>query len=278
MIVVAAAIHLAFAMAIFSSVETRFAVDPRRRWWRRPFIADAVLWISHPLSAAFGMALAASIVGVLPHLAFASRVEALPGWAQVALAFLFADLGAYALHRVYHRMPLLFSFHVVHHTSRELDWLSTSRLHPVSQAVNAAIIATPLLVCGLPVSALLVANALIGLWAVIVHANARLELGKLDVVVVSPAFHRHHHGRAVGAKNLGAVLSVWDRVFGTFEKPAPTELGTDVEVAVGVVGLVMHPFTRFPTSRRPLRLRRVAHGASRAFGAGMTVPLARSTT
>jgi sterol desaturase/sphingolipid hydroxylase (fatty acid hydroxylase superfamily) len=255
MMVGAAALHLVFGMALFSALEARFAAHAARRWWRRRFVADALLWLVHPLTYAAGVALAALLVGALPHSWLASRVAALPAWTQVALAVVAADAVGYALHRAYHRVPLLWSFHVVHHTSEQLDWLSSSRLHPVSQAINAAVVAAPLLACGLPMSAVVVANAIIGLWAVIAHANLRLPLGRLGVVLVSPAFHRHHHGRGVGAHNLGGMFAVWDHLFGTWQEPAVESGASSVPCGAveaadgGLLGLLAHPFR----GRRPSR-------------------------
>jgi lathosterol oxidase len=244
MIALAAALHLALGMGIFSLLEAVAAVDPSRRWWRRAFVADALLWLTHPLSSALGMAAAAVVAGLLPRTELASRVATLPGWAHALLALVAVDFGAYALHYAYHRVPFLWAFHAVHHTSREIDWLSTSRLHPVSQAANAAIVAAPLLVCGLPTASVVAANALVGLWAVLVHANVRLDLGRLGAFVVSPAFHRHHHGRSVGAKNLGAILSVYDRLFGTWAEPLEVAPGTADDAGEHLLGLLVSPFAR----------------------------------
>lgn len=208
MIVGAAAFHLLVGMVVFTALEARYAVDPTRRWWRRRFWGDALLWLVTPVAHACGMAAAVALVGsVAP--------AALPIGLQIASAFVATDLGSYVLHRLYHRVPVLYRLHVVHHTSEEIDWLSTSRLHPLSQGINAFVLAAPLLACGLSARAIVAANAIIGLWAVVVHANVRLDLGKLDWLIVSPTFHRRHHDPAMGGRNLGAVLVVWDRLFGS---------------------------------------------------------------
>jgi sterol desaturase/sphingolipid hydroxylase (fatty acid hydroxylase superfamily) len=51
------------------------------------------------------------------------------------------------------------------------------------------------------------------------HANTRLSFGWLgDRLLVSPRFHRAHHGvLAAGQRscNYGAVLPWWDMLFGT---------------------------------------------------------------
>jgi sterol desaturase/sphingolipid hydroxylase (fatty acid hydroxylase superfamily) len=243
MLALAAALHLVVGMALFTALEVRFAAHAAR-WWRRRFLADALLWLVHPFCYAVGVAGAAALVGALGRLPFAEWVSALPGWSQIPLAVVMADAVGYGLHRAYHRFSPLWAFHVMHHTSTELDWLSSSRLHPVSQAINSAVVAAPLLACGLPMSSVVVANAVIGLWAVVAHANVRLPLGPLGVLLVSPSFHRHHHGRSVGPKNLGGLLAIWDRIFGTWAEPAPIECGAVEAMGTGWVGLLLYPFTR----------------------------------
>jgi sterol desaturase/sphingolipid hydroxylase (fatty acid hydroxylase superfamily) len=92
-----------------------------------------------------------------------------------------------------------------------------------------------------------VANATIGLWAVIAHANLRLPLGRLGVLLVSPAFHRHHHGRGVGAYNLGGMFAAWDHLFGTWQEPAvesSVPCGALEAEDDGLLGLLAHPFRR----------------------------------
>lgn len=176
MIVCAAAFHLVLGMLVFSALAARFALDPSRRWWRR-FWSDALLWLVHPVASAFGMAIAVTSVG-------GRHSSTLPAWAQ-----------------------LLWRLRVPHHTSDELDWLSTSRAHPLSQTLNAAVLSAPMLHCGLSARSLVVANAIIGLWAVTVHSNLRVRLARLGALVVSPAFHRHQHDPRARAKGTSAPCS-----------------------------------------------------------------------
>ena len=44
-------------------------------------------------------------------------------------------LREYAVHRLFHRVPWLWRFHAIHHSSRALDWLAGSRLHLVDIVV-----------------------------------------------------------------------------------------------------------------------------------------------
>src|SRR5947209_17276458 len=146
-----AAMQLFVLMGVFSVIESCWPSSRAHRWWRRPLLVDLCGWMIHPLTIGLGIAIAAATAN-----AFAARIPAQglwltivalrtnlagsPLWLQIAVGFLISDFLAYWIHRAYHRFPLLWAFHVVHHTSEELDWLSTSRLHPVSQAMDTAVV------------------------------------------------------------------------------------------------------------------------------------------
>jgi sterol desaturase/sphingolipid hydroxylase (fatty acid hydroxylase superfamily) len=171
-------------------------------------------------------------------------------WVQITVAFLVADFLSYWIHRAYHYFPALWAFHVVHHTSEELDWLSTSRLHPVSQILDTAMVAGILLLLGIPVTAVIAADIIIGASALLVHANARWNFGLIQYLLVSPVFHQWHHARVDGDAdnhigNFGAALSIWDRIFGTWSLPAPQrpdEFGVEDAPAATLSALALHPF------------------------------------
>jgi sterol desaturase/sphingolipid hydroxylase (fatty acid hydroxylase superfamily) len=247
-------------MAVFTVLEGQWPSSRAHKWWRRPLLVDLCGWLIHPLSMALGIALAAAaanaVTASMPQhgwwleiskwrTAMAER----PAWIQVTIAFLVADFLSYWIHRAYHYFPFLWAFHVVHHTSEDLDWLSTSRLHPVSQALDTAAVGFALLLLGLPVTAVVVANILIGAAALLVHANVRWTFGPVQHLIVSPLFHQWHHAhpddehsRDIG--NFGAVLSVWDRLFGTWSLPAlrrPARFGAANAPPPTMLGLVLHP-------------------------------------
>jgi len=187
----------------------------------------------------------------------------------MAMAVVLADFLSYWIHRAYHRVPLLWAFHIVHHTSEELDWLSTSRLHPVSQALNTAVVGAALLLVGLPVTSIVAANVFIGASALLVHANVRWTFGPFQHLLVSPLFHQWHHARVDddgyhhGGGNYGAIFSVWDRLFGTWSLPTltrPARFGVENAPATTLWSLALHPLSRcirlLPGMRRRTRHRR----------------------
>lgn len=267
------AIQLFVLMAVFSFIEGHWPSSRAHKWWRRPLLVDLCAWLVHPLTLGAGIGLAVALVKIttafLPASGFGlvllqlrAGMAGWPVWTQIGGAFLIADFLSYWLHRAYHYFPALWAFHVVHHTSEELDWLSTSRLHPVSQIIDTALIATVLLLLGMPITAVLAANVIIGAAALLAHANVRWNFGFLQYLLVSPLFHQWHHARVENKAseeigNFGAVLSIWDRVFGTWTLPEmkrPAHFGVADAPPSTLLGLVLHPFRaciRFILNERP---------------------------
>ena len=202
----AAVVQLVALMAVFTVVEGHWPAMRAHRWWRRPLLVDLCTWLIHPLTISAGITLAVAATDKLPAaipnsdlwlgpLMFRDRVSSLPFLAQLTIAIVIADFLSYWIHRAYHRFPLLWAFHVVHHTSEELDWLSTSRLHPVSQILNTAAMALVLICLGLPIASVVAANVFTGAAALLVHANVNWTFGPLRHLLVSPIFHHWHHAR-----------------------------------------------------------------------------------
>src|SRR5262249_51457561 len=142
----------------------------------------------------------------------------------------------YALHRAYHRWPLLWRLHRVHHLDEFLDASSAVRFHP-GEGLISALLRVPLIVAlEVPLASLLAFDALLLLAAIFHHSNLRLPAGlerALRVVIVTPSHHWvHHHAlRADTDSNYGAVLTVWDRVFASWSPHARM-----LDMPIGVEG------------------------------------------
>jgi sterol desaturase/sphingolipid hydroxylase (fatty acid hydroxylase superfamily) len=268
---IAAACQLLICMVVFTLVERLSPSSSPHRWWQRPLLIDVCSWLVVPLAVSAGLTSAVFLAdalmadfprhGLWMFLArMRSTVMGLSFPVQFACGFVILDFLLYWLHRAYHRSPLLWSFHILHHTSEHLDWLSTLRLHPVSQMLNTAITAVFLLLAGFSVQALIAANTIIGLSAVIAHANVRWTFGPFRHLLVSPVFHQWHHTRpdSPGAHhegNFGAVLSVWDRIFGTINFPTtrPTHYGISEVSGANFRSLLVRPLRVLGMSLRQNR-------------------------
>lgn len=171
----------------------------------------------------------------------------LPLTAQVLAVFVAADFLSYWQHRWFHR-PALWSVHVVHHSSAELDWLSATRFHPLNEIGAQLIYVAPLIAVGFSPMAFVLLAPFTATYAVVLHANINMSFGPLRYVVASPVFHRWHHTQAEQAqnKNFAGFLPLWDVLFGTFYYPrdtAPHTFGVDEAVGAGFWRQLLHPLT-----------------------------------
>lgn len=174
----------------------------------------------------------------------------MPGWAQFLLAVFVADLAQAALHRAYHRISVLWRFHAVHHSSRDLDWLAGSRVHFVETVLTRSVVLLPLLVLGFSTSAVNAYVILVGLQAVVAHANIGVRFGWLEYVLVLPRYHHWHHARHIDYwdRNYAIHLPLVDMLMGSFKLPRddswPEEYGVlKLEtVPRGIVAQHLMPF------------------------------------
>ena len=106
--------------------------------------------------------------------------------------FLLGDLLGYWIHRAFHSRTL-WKFHAVHHSSTQLDWLSSARVHPVNDVAAKLIPAMALVGLGFPLKALAAYVPFLTFYAILLHANVGWSFGWLRYVLASPLFHRWHH-------------------------------------------------------------------------------------
>jgi sterol desaturase/sphingolipid hydroxylase (fatty acid hydroxylase superfamily) len=148
----------------------------------------------------------------------------LPFAAELLLTFLLLDLWRYWEHRLFHRVPLLWRLHLVHHSDTQVDVTTSERHHPLEFVAGTAVMMALIGAFGLPAPAVglyLLVATVVTLYS---HANLRLRpsldrpLGRL---LVTPAVHAVHHSdlRAQTDSNYGSVLMIWDRWFGTYVDP-----------------------------------------------------------
>ncbi|HET7734469.1 MAG TPA: sterol desaturase family protein [Nocardioidaceae bacterium] len=184
----------------------------------------------------------------VPHVKDA--VGSMPGWAQFLLAVFVADVAQATLHRAYHRITVLWRFHAVHHSSRDLDWLAGSRVHFVETVATRSIVLLPLLVLGFSTPAVNAYVILVGLQAVVAHANIGIRFGWLEYLIVLPRYHHWHHARHLDYwdRNYAIHLPLVDMLMGSFKLPRdgswPEEYGVlKLEtVPRGIVAQHLMPF------------------------------------
>lgn len=145
----------------------------------------------------------------------------LPQWIEFVFALLILDFAVWLQHVISHNVPILWRFHKVHHSDRELDASSALRFHPGEIALSAIYKVAVILALGPSVLAVIVFEILLNACAIFNHSNLALSHTSDRIVrafVVSPDMHRVHHSthRDEQSKNFGFCLSIWDRALGTY--------------------------------------------------------------
>lgn len=171
-----------------------------------------------------------------------------PVWLQVIQIYLLVDLCSYWSHRWFHR-GRLWPFHAVHHSSEDLDWLSSVRVHPVNEFGTKLCQVAPLLLLGYDPLAAGSAPVFLTFYAILLHANVDWTFGPLRYVVATPVFHRWHHSRDAAAwnRNFAGLFPFWDLLFGTFYMPRgrrPENFGIHDAMPPGFPGQLLYPFRR----------------------------------
>jgi len=157
-----------------------------------------------------------------------------PVWLEVGLAVVALDLIIYAQHQVFHYVPTLWRFHMMHHSDLDLDVSSGVRFHPVEIVISTAVKAVSVLVLGVAPLAVVIFEVVLNSTALFNHSNVQMPLSvdrALRWFVVTPDMHRIHHSTDPRETNSNYGFNVpgWDRLFGTYcPEPALGQLGMKI--------------------------------------------------
>ncbi|MFP6665524.1 MAG: sterol desaturase family protein [Deltaproteobacteria bacterium] len=254
---------LAFLGALFAVLEGLWPAEVGQRRLRAGLRTDLVYWFLTPLATRplTGVAIALALVAtallagtpltteaISRFLAPRGLVQALPRWAQAVAFFLLADLLGYLAHRLLHGRRL-WPVHAVHHSSREVDWLSSVRAHPLNDLFTRSLQAVPLVLFGFDPALLVAWVPFLVFYSIFLHANVPWDFGPLRYVIATPAFHRWHHAETRReACNFAGLFPLWDLAFGTWHLPrgeTPPAYGIcNDDMPAGVLGQMAYPFRR----------------------------------
>lgn len=166
-------------------------------------------------------------------------------WAVFLAYLVVLDLADYWIHRGQHRFAWWWALHAVHHSQRQMTCWSDSRNHLLDDGLRALILVQISQWIGVPPGQFVALVALRQLLENLSHANVRLPFGVLELGLVSPRFHRQHHGLdwvpgraggSAGGCNFAVLLPVWDVLFGTRAEalpPGPTGIRDQLPEAGG---------------------------------------------
>ena len=175
------------------------------------------------------------------HLPVLPRPGPLPAVVDFVACTLVAELVTWVFHWVKHRHPYLWRFHFQHHREEHFTVWMVTHTHALEVFLSGTALTALLTLLGFSPRSMALYFALYSVLLMYHHSARGYSLGWLDWLIISPAYHRHHHERT-GRGNYGGALTVWDVVFGTAHWPAP-------EAAQAPVGLS-------PQAREPFGFRR----------------------
>jgi len=244
----AAAWALAWLAAIFVPLEWARPRWPAQRRLRSGLATDLAFFAGqHLVFGALVISLASAAITWLPLPPALLRAQlsfaALPLWLRAGLALILGDLCMYWGHRLQHRVPFLWRFHAIHHSSEKLDFVAAHREHPLDGLYTQLFMNLPAVALGFSFEGLLGLVAFRGLWATFIHSNVQLPLGPLALVFGSPQHHHLHHLRGRDVGNYANLAPWLDLLFGTHVSGSTDDaLGLDEPAPRTYLGLLAYPF------------------------------------
>ena len=235
---------------IYVPLERLWPQYPEQGTFRKGWVQDTVYFMSThlPLQVLSFLVLlpatqATKYLGVpaLQHL-----IARLPWLVQFFLAIVVADLAEYIVHFAFHKVPFLWRFHAIHHSSPALDWIAGSRSHFVDDTLVRGLVLAPLML-GFSQTIIFAYLVFVILHATWTHCNFRPNIKWLEKFLVMPRYHHWHHtSQKEGIDKNFAIHFPWiDKLFGTYYFPEkwPEVYGLDgEEISPTFLGQTVDPF------------------------------------
>jgi sterol desaturase/sphingolipid hydroxylase (fatty acid hydroxylase superfamily) len=207
------------ALAVFAFVVILLEVLADRLLGRPRDFTET--WTS--LAVGLGQDLLGKLVGTPIALAGLSVFAAITPWSipvtpwSWPIALLAADFVYYWVHRLEHRSRLFWAHHSVHHSSTSFDLATSTRIAWVEPLLSWYGL-IPLVLLGFHPLQAVAATSILLLAQVWIHTEKVGKLGALEGILNTPSAHRVHHGSNPEYldANYGAVLMIWDRLYGTY--------------------------------------------------------------
>jgi sterol desaturase/sphingolipid hydroxylase (fatty acid hydroxylase superfamily) len=135
-------------------------------------------------------------------------------------AFLILDYSNYVWHILNHKLPLLWRFHVVHHSDHDLDVSTAIRFHFGELIGSILFRGLWVILSGATALQLLVYEVFFEAANQFHHSNMRLPYKTekvLNYLIVTPRMHGIHHSNAKDEtdSNYSVIFSFWDRLHHT---------------------------------------------------------------
>jgi len=188
----------------------------------KDMLANICLGLLVILTGFFMKALALIVYTMIYSIAVIKPVPSLLLW---LIAFFLCDLVLYIYHLLGHKTRLLWAAHVAHHSSLHYNLSVGFRINFIHLFYRFLFWA-PLCLVGITPEMILLLESLTAIWNFLIHTEKIKKLGLLDLIFNTPSNHRVHHASNPEYidKNLGGILIIYDRIFGTYAKETFTPI------------------------------------------------------
>lgn len=144
----------------------------------------------------------------------------LPSWIENIIAFILLDYGVYWWHIILHKMPLMWRFHLVHHTDIDMDITTAFRFHFGEMFGSLIYRSAIVLLIGVSPLMVLVYEIIFEAETQFHHSNTKLPIQFeriLNKIIVTPRMHGIHHStiKHETDSNYATIFSFWDRLHKT---------------------------------------------------------------
>lgn len=143
---------------------------------------------------------------------------------QLVIFFVVLDFVQWITHILLHKFPVLWQFHKVHHSVKEMGFAAHLRYHWIENILYKPLKTLGVMILGgfEPEHAFIVHFIAI-IMGHLNHANIKLSWGPLKYILNNPIMHLQHHAyelpKGKFGVNFGISLSLWDYIFKTHYLP-----------------------------------------------------------
>lgn len=143
-----------------------------------------------------------------------------PQWVQLVVFFIVLDFVQWFTHVLLHKYPVLWQFHKVHHSVKEMGFAAHLRYHWMENILYKPLKTFGVMILGgfEPEQAYIVHFAAIAIGH-FNHSNIKITYGPLKYILNNPVMHLYHHAYTIPegsyGVNFGISLSLWDYIFKT---------------------------------------------------------------
>ena len=206
----------ASVLALLTLLELLISLLNREGTRLKDMLANICLGFLVILTGFFMKAFALFVYSAIYSVAFIKPANSVFLW---VIAFFLCDLVLYVYHLLGHKTRLLWAAHVAHHSSLHYNISVGFRINFIHLFYRFLFWA-PLCLIGITPQMILLLESLTAIWNFLIHTEKIKKLGFLDQVFNTPSNHRVHHASNPEYidKNLGGILIIYDRLFGTYAK------------------------------------------------------------